>query len=49
MVLEIVELVLIQCDLVDNNYQQNSIILYTFAPNKTLVVYYKYHPQTIFF
>ena len=32
--LEIVELVLIHCNLVDNNYQQNSRILYTFVPNK---------------
>ena len=32
--LEIVELVLINCNLVNNNYQQNSLILYTFVPNK---------------
>ena len=32
--LEIVELVLIPCSLVNSNYQQNSRILYTFAPNK---------------
>ena len=32
--LEIVELVLINCNLVNNNYQQNSRILYTFVPNK---------------
>ena len=32
--LEIVELVLIHCSLVNNNYQQNSRILYTFVPNK---------------
>ena len=32
--LEIVELVLIHCSLVNSNYQQNSRILYTFAPNK---------------
>ena len=32
--LEIVELVLIHCNLVNNNYQQNSRILYTFFPNK---------------
>ena len=31
---EIVELVLIHCNLVNNNYQQNSRILYTFVPNK---------------
>ena len=32
--LEIVELVLIHCNLVNNNYQQNSRILYAFDPNK---------------
>ena len=32
--LEIAELVLIHCNLVSNNYQQNSRILYTFVPNK---------------
>ena len=32
--LEIVELVLIHCNLLNNNYQQNSRILYTFFPNK---------------
>ena len=32
--LEIVELILIHCNVVNNNYQQNSRILYTFAPNK---------------
>ena len=31
--LEVVELVLIHCNIVDNNYQQNSRILYTFVPN----------------
>ena len=32
--LEVVELVLIHGNLVNNNYQQNSRILYTFVPNK---------------
>ena len=32
--LEIVELVLIHCNIVNNNYQQNSRILYTFVRNK---------------
>ena len=32
--LEIVELVLIYCNIVNNNYQQTSRILYTFVPNK---------------
>ena len=36
---EIVELVLVHCNLVNNDYQQDSRILYTFVLNKTLVVY----------
>ena len=32
--LEIVELVAVHCNLVNNDYQQDSRILYTFAPNK---------------
>ena len=31
---EVVELVLIHCNLVNNNYRQNSRILHTFVPNK---------------
>ena len=33
--LEIVELVLVHCNLANNDYQQDSRILYTFVPNKT--------------
>ena len=33
--LETVELVLVHCNLADNDYQQDSRILYTFVPNKT--------------
>ena len=33
--LEVVELVLVHCNLVDNDYQQDSRILYTFVPNKS--------------
>ena len=33
--LEVVELVLVHWNLVNNNYQQHSRILYTFVPNKT--------------
>ena len=31
--LEVVEVVLGQCNLVDNQYQQKSEVLYTFMPN----------------
>ena len=33
--LGVVELVLVHCSLVNNDYQQDSRILYTFVPNKT--------------
>ena len=32
--LEVVEVVLVQCNLVDNQYQQTSEVLYTFMANK---------------
>ena len=32
--LEVVEVALIHCNIVDNSYQQNSRIIYTFVPNK---------------
>ena len=32
--LEIAEVVLIRCNVVNNSYQQNSKVLYTFVPNK---------------
>ena len=32
--LEITEVVLVQCNIVNNDYQQNSRVLYTFVPNK---------------
>ena len=33
--LEIAEVVLIQCNIVNNTYQQNSRVIYTFVPNKS--------------
>ena len=33
--LEVVELVLVHCNLVNNDYQQDTRILYAFVPNKT--------------
>ena len=32
--LEITELVLVHCNIVNNDYRQDSRVLYTFAPNK---------------
>ena len=34
--LEVVEVVLVHCNLVNNDYQQESRILYTFVPNKRI-------------
>ena len=33
--LEITEVVLIHCNIVNNDYQQDSRVLYTFVPNKS--------------
>ena len=37
--LEITESVLVHCNIVNNNYKQNSLVLYTFIPNKSLINY----------
>ena len=34
--LEITKVVLVHCDIVNNDYQQNSMVLYTFVLNKSL-------------
>ena len=33
--LEISEVILIHCNIVKNNYKQNSKVIYTFVPNKS--------------
>ena len=47
--LEIVELVLVHCNLVNNDYQQNSKILYTFVPKKTFGSLLEILPPNHFF
>ena len=48
--LEVVELVLIHCNFVNKNYQQNSRILYTFVPSKAFGSLLEIsHPNHIFF
>ena len=37
--LEITEVVLVHCNILNNNYEQDSRVLYTFVPNKSLVNY----------
>ena len=36
---EIAKMVLVHCKIVNNNYEQKSRVLYTFAVNKLLVIY----------
>ena len=33
--LEIIEVVLLHCNILNNDYQQDSRVLYTFVPNKS--------------
>ena len=47
--LKVVELVLIHCNIVNNNYQQNSRILYTFVPNKPFGSLLEMSPSTHIF
>ena len=47
--LEVVELVLVHCNLVNNDYQQDSIILYTFVSNKPFGTLLEVSPKTISF
>ena len=47
--LEIVELVLVHCNLVNNDYQQDSRILYTFVTNKTFGSLLEISPANQFF
>ena len=47
--LEITEVALVHCNIAHNNYQQDSRVLYTFAPNNCLVNYQIYHPIILYF
>ena len=47
--LETLELALIHCNLVNNNYQQNSRILYTFLPNKPFAILLEISPSNHMF
>ena len=44
--LEIIDEVLIHCNIVNNNYQQNSEVLYTFVPNKSFGLLLDISPKT---
>ena len=45
--LESVEVVLVHCSLVNNNYQQTSKVLFTFARNKQFVQLINISPQLL--
>ena len=47
--LKIVELVLIHCNIINNNYQNISRILYTFVPNKPLGILFEILPSNHIF
>ena len=47
--LEVVEVVLVQCNLVDNEFQQISELLYTFTPNKSYVYSLNVEPCNLVF
>ena len=47
--LEVTEVVLIHCNVVNNNYQQNSRILYTFALNKSFGLLLNIWPENFIF
>ena len=47
--LEVVVVVLVQCNLVDNQYQQKSEVLYTFTPNKSYAYLLNVEPSNLVF
>ena len=44
-ILEVVEVVLVQCDLIDNQYKETPEVLYTFTPNKSYVSLLNVEPR----
>ena len=47
--LEITEVVLVHCNIVDNNYQQNARVLYRFIPNKSFSQLLDISPKNFIF
>ena len=47
--LGVAEVVLVQCNLVDNQYQQKSEVLYTFTPNKSYAYLIHVEPSNLVF
>ena len=46
--LEITEVVLIRCNIVSNDYHQDSIVLYTIVPNKSFGQLLDISPKNVF-
>ena len=46
--LEITEVVLVHCNIVNNHYQQDSRVLYTFAANKSFDQFLRYFSQKFY-
>ena len=47
--LEVAEVVLVQCNLTDNQYQQKSEVLHTFTPNKSYDYLLNVEPSNLVF
>ena len=47
--LEVTEVVLVHCNIVNNDYQQDSQILYTFVPNKLFGQFLEISPTNFIF
>ena len=47
--IEVVELVLVQCNLVDNSHQQKFKVIYTFMPNKSYAYLLNVEPSNLVF
>ena len=47
--LGVVEVVLVQCNLVDNQYQRKSKVLYTFTPSKSYAYLLNVEPRNLVF
>ena len=47
--LEVAEVDLVHCNLVDNQYQQKSEVLYTFTPNKSYIYLLNFEPSNLAF
>ena len=46
--LEITEVILVHCNVVNKNYQQDSRVVYTFVPNKSLGSLLEISPTNIY-